>query len=360
MYSVMVYASGPVLLQFLSIFLASVDRSLDYVFNDSNVLKVFRYVDDFIVFLTVTTDYRVTVNGILNDFKQHGQGLVFTHELPENNILQALDLRLEVCDRHVCWAYSPRAKKELVSFQSAHSKVVKRGIVSSCMESALKKSCEHKMQESFDNQVSRLSAAGYPMSLLTAVAESLIQKRKTSKRATCEREPFRPVVMPYLHKVTHQLKKVACRHDVPLVFSAPNKLSKLCSRTCGGSKHGCQIKHGVCYVPCSTCVVYAIPLSCGKTYIGQTGRCINERLREHAQKVNNNVDKGAHLVAHLNSCYRCAPRFRETMILGRSNNEHARLALEAYHIKKRSADCISDTSIYLYPSEYEFMRAHLR
>ena len=30
-----------------------------------------------------------------------------------------------------------------------------------------------------------------------------------------------------------------------------------------------------------TKVVYEIPFSCGQVYIGQTGRCLNERAREH-------------------------------------------------------------------------------
>ena len=229
----------------------------------------------------------------------------------------------------------------------------------SAMDSALRKSCSHKMQQSFTNQISRLLAAGFPGSLLTAVAESLIQKRKTTQRAAAVREKLRPVVVPYLHGVTHQLKKVAGRHGVPVALSAPNKLSKLCSRTCGVSRSGCQIRHGVSYVPCAVGVVYAIPLSCGKTYVGQTGRCVNERLREHAQKVNKNTDKGAHLAAHINSCSNCEARFEGTSILGRSENEHARLALEAYHIKKRARLCISDTSLSLHSSEYDFMSARI-
>lgn len=37
----------------------------------------------------------------------------------------------------------------------------------------------------------------------------------------------RPLVLPYTHKIAHNLEKVTKRHDVPVVFSAPNRLSKL-------------------------------------------------------------------------------------------------------------------------------------
>lgn len=35
------------------------------------------------------------------------------------------------------------------------------------------------------------------------------------------------------------------------------------------------------FAECVSCVVYEIPLSCGWVYIGQAGRCLNARLREH-------------------------------------------------------------------------------
>lgn len=219
----------------VDIFLAKVGSSLSEVFSAREVLKVFRYVDYLLVLLSLDASYQDSVTNILDDFNQLGRGLVFTHELPREGMLQFLDLKLEFCVRHVCWFYQPRGKKDLLPFKSAHSKLVKRGIAMAAMDSALRKSCPHKKQESFSNQISRLLAAGFPKSLLTAVAETLLQKRKTTKRASTIQGKVRPAVVPYLHRITHQLKKVAGRHGVPLALSAPNKLSKLCSRTGGVS-----------------------------------------------------------------------------------------------------------------------------
>lgn len=41
------------------------------------------------------------------------------------------------------------------------------------------------------------------------------------------------------------------------------------------------------YVKCNEGAEYEIPLVCGKVYIGQTGRCTNDRLREHAPSLEN-------------------------------------------------------------------------
>lgn len=38
-------------------------------------------------------------------------------------------------------------------------------------------------------------------------------------------------------------------------------------------------------VKCMMGVVYMLPLTCGHVYIGQTGCCINTRLKEHKQSL---------------------------------------------------------------------------
>lgn len=217
------------------------------------------------------------------------------------------------------------------------------------------------MKLSFLNQVSRLEAAGFPRSVITAVAESLLQKFKRGTReAMTATQPLRirPQVVPYIHKVSHNLKEVAARHGVPMVFSAPEKIGRLCQSVCDRKKRGCQKKHERAFVKCSMGVVYSIPLSCGKVNIGQTERCINDRLREHAQKLTKRDDKYAHLVAHVISCG-CDARFSETKILGRSASKTAREVLEAFFIEKNKDHCVSAPSISLLPSELQFIALRL-
>lgn len=38
-------------------------------------------------------------------------------------------------------------------------------------------------------------------------------------------------------------------------------------------------RHKNKFIECATSVVYCIPLTCGKNYIGQTGKCVNDSLR---------------------------------------------------------------------------------
>lgn len=49
----------------------------------------------------------------------------------------------------------------VLPYHSAHSKLVKRGIMNLCFSNALKKSCEREMGASFAKQMARLAEAGY-------------------------------------------------------------------------------------------------------------------------------------------------------------------------------------------------------
>lgn len=124
----------------------------------------------------------------------------------------------------------------------------------------------------------------------------------------------------------------------------------MCSRIERGNNRqkGCVKKHNNSYVDCCVGVVYQIPLSCGKVYVGQTGRCVNERLREHDLSIKNHAS--GHLPNHCSACTckpLCEPLFKQVKILCRCKNSRAREIRKAYHIRKKGHDCVSEMSIVL-------------
>lgn len=135
-----------------NIFLAQIDQALECVFSPHLVTKVFRYVDNFLIVCSKQSSvtHPNLVKLVLDDFGCLGIGLTFTHEVLHKNSIQFLDLSMKVLQGHVCWAYSPRSRKELLPYDSAHFELFKRAIASLCLESALRKSCAHMMQDSFE------------------------------------------------------------------------------------------------------------------------------------------------------------------------------------------------------------------
>lgn len=349
-----------------NIFLGKMDRQIDLNLGGA-ATKIVRYVDDFLVFVK-SDSLRRRVSDVLSLFEQYGRGLSFTVELPKENELQFLDLRLFREENHVCWAYVPRSKKPILNFNSGHSKVVKMGIAASCLRSAITKSCSDRVSTSFHNQLDRLNKAGFQESVVRKVVLKLIKCVKSNwaaKEKDSEKQPTKQAVIPYVHKLAHGLKNVANRFDVRVVFSAPNKLNGVCSkvdRLLSNSKkctrkRNCGVEHNPPFVRCATCVVYCLPLNCGHIYVGQTGRCLNIRLQEHRSSVKSK--DGSNLAKHCSACG-CTPIFCEASVLSKFRDKTTREVIESFHIKRCGKRCVSAPSLNLTDKEYSYLCHTLR
>lgn len=72
------------------------------------------------------------------------------------------------------------------------------------------------------------------------------------------------------------------KFHVQVVFSAPDKLKKLCAKINSNQLHQgeCRVHYEQKYVDCRCGIVYEIPFTRGKVCVGQkTGRCVNDRVR---------------------------------------------------------------------------------
>ena len=325
--------------------------------KSTNVFKVFRFVDDYLVLFDLSTSRKADVADVLTIFQEVLHPLLITHETVTDNTIRFLDLKLTLSDEHTCWMYEPRANKPLLQYDSAHSKLVKRSIAKLCFTNALKKSCSHATTESLNRQALRLTDAGFPKFLLTSILEGLLRKEHTSEQSTCRlaAQKQKTAVVPYLHTISHNLKKIAQRANVRVAFSAPDKLSKICRITDPNRKKvaACTIKHKIKFVQCTVNVVYRVPLSCGKLYIGQTGRCLNSRLSEH--KYNVEKYQQGNLAHHCSRCG-CVPLFVKSSVVAKNREQITREIIEADLIDKLGDQCVSTPSIALLHKEKDFLR----
>uniref|UniRef100_A0A224Z1G1 Tick transposon n=1 Tax=Rhipicephalus zambeziensis TaxID=60191 RepID=A0A224Z1G1_9ACAR len=137
----------------------------------------------------------------------------------------------------------------------------------------------------------------------------------------------------------------------------------------GGSCLGCKNSSGsrkTCsfcpekrknrYVQCKSCVVYKLPLSCGGVYIGQTGRCINVRLREHLTSLT--AAGGLHLPAHCRVCG-CQPMADEATCLFGHRDKCTREVMEAFFIEREGERCVSKPSVALGEKEVRYLGSAL-
>lgn len=139
------------------------------------------------------------------------------------------------------------------------------------------------------------------------------------------------VGIPYFHRLSHNLKKIAQWVGATVVLSAPKKLSGLCTKKEMKVKKVSSYtkKHGTKFVDCVENVVYQIPLSCGRQHVGQTGRCLNGRLREHRSDVQNMYSKG--MSAHCCDC-KCMLLLKKCLVLKTHKNRLICEIIEAERI----------------------------
>lgn len=342
------------------IFLAQCDKRIAACL-DKSVVRCFRYVDDFLLILKLDDLQKsdCSVFSILELFNKCAGGLRFTHELPVNHTIQFLELSLSVADERICWEYKPRSKKEVLNYASAHSKLVKRGIVMNSLHAALQKSCPHTIEASLQGQVERLSKADYPRETVASVAEALLRELSGGKKAKADGgKQKRRVAIPYIHRLSHRLKKVAQKCGLGVLFTAPDKLMRLCPAVTEVKKPHCHTKHRDKFVACRTGVVYTIPLACGKMYIGQTGRCVNERLREHRTTVSS-LAGGGLLAKHCKRCEGCFPVYEATYVMHVGGQQKEREIVEALEIDRAGDMCVSTPSIALATKELDYLKKQM-
>ena len=163
------------------------------------------------------------------------------------------------------------------------------------------------------------------------------------------------VAIQYCYDIGHRLMKLGDEFDVQVVFKYQNKLGGLAAKT-GRRVDKCKRSgHGE-FVSCVRDTVYEIPLSCNKVYIGQSGRCINQRLYEH-KKTTESKKKIAYnsLSEHLTVCEGCKPLMNETKIIGRNGSRRVRELVEAAHICRRGENAISNGSVEMSKMEADYI-----
>lgn len=276
-------------------------------FIEARFLDVLIKIKLFFFYLNIS-HLSLAVTSFLTVFSSALYPLQLTHAVPVYNVMQCLDIKLTLSEKHVCWKYHPRINKPLLHFTSYHSKLVNRGIVNLCSINALRKSRQHAIPFGLKEHSERLIAAGFPESLLVSDDEKVLKKlqAKDSPDQDTARGKQKVAVTRYMHNTAHNLKKVANRVNAKVVFSAPEELSKMCRHTGPFRKRpvGCLKKHCSPFVARAEGVVYQIPRKCSRKYVGQTGRCVNDRLHEQNLRVSGHLDN--YLSMHCHGC-ECKP-----------------------------------------------------
>ena len=142
--------------------------------------------------------------------------------------------------------------------------------------------------------------------------------------------------LPYVKGLSESLER-ACHHlDIKFVFKSTRTLrsllTKVKTRTVKEKIKG---------------VIYRVMCSCGDTYVGETGRTLDVRLKEHKRAVRmDNQNNG--IAVHANKTLH-AIQWDSAEVLEQESNWYKRKFKEALHIKNENSPMNLDQGFQVNP-----------
>ena len=91
-------------------------------------------------------------------------------------------------------------------------------------------------------------------------------------------------------------------------------------------------------------VVYKIPCECGKVYIGETGRAMQDRIKEHDRDIRLAPTQTSAVSEHANETEHL-PIWKEVKFIDRDPHWYTRRVKEAIHIRLRPNNINRDSEI---------------
>ncbi|XP_023310001.1 uncharacterized protein LOC108904855 [Anoplophora glabripennis] len=162
----------------------------------------------------------------------------------------------------------PTLSDRYLNAQSHHYPAQKQGIINTLIHRARIISEPRHLAEELEHLRTALRGNSYK----TRNIERAIGRRHTPIE---KQEYLATTYLPYVKGCTDKIGRLLKKRNINTVFNTVRKVVAAFPKTCNND----QLQGPG---------VYNIPCSCGKVYIGQTGRHINTRLKEHKSHLKNN------------------------------------------------------------------------
>ena len=186
-----------------------------------------------------------------------------------------------------------------------------------------------------------LVSNGYP--------SSFIRKLVKTTRPTANNEPTQEfkstAVLPYIKGVSEVLCH-CLQQGVRTVFKSDTTLRSYLVRPKDALEPGKQ--EGV---------AYRIPCECGKVYIGETGRAMQDRIKEHDRDIRLAHTQTSAVSEHANETGHL-PLWNQVKFIDRDPHRYTRRVKEAIHIRLHSNNINRDNGIEIPEAWMPTIRKH--
>ena len=236
-----------------------------------------RFVDD--IFAVIPGPQVHLLDTLLSDLNSFHANIKFTVEREMDSSLPFLDvlivksgdgaLNTEVYRK-------PTHTNQYLNYSSNHPTFVKQGIVKCLKSRAVAISSNKRL---LDKEISVLHKAfrsnGYPTDVLDRLLLSESHKtRLGGESSSSQTRPFTTITLEYVPNFSEKIRRVLADFNVRTVFKSSTTLRSLLCQT----KPNDSLQR-------SKEVVYSLPCQCSDIYIGETGRPLAVRIKEHKDNV---------------------------------------------------------------------------
>lgn len=230
----------------------------------------FRYVDDTFV---VWPHGKSKLDDFLHHLNNQHPDIQFTMECEKDDQLPFLDVLIykksDGSLGHKVYR-KPTHTDRYINADSNHHPAQKQGVINTLVNRAFKISDEEHISDELNHLTKALQKNGFQKKDINRV----IRKHGHPKDRP-EKEHIGLAFLPYIQGCTDKISRIFEKSKIRTIFTPGNKISNSVV----------QIKDstGKLQMP----GVYEIPCSCGRVYIGETGRSIETRISEHRRATNN-------------------------------------------------------------------------
>ena len=237
-----------------------------------------RYVDDIFV---VWQHSRTDLQEFLYHLNHRHPSIKFTMEIEQDLSIPFLDVRItrtaEGKASHQVYR-KPTHTDRYLNFKSFHHPSVLQSVSSTLIRRAHDISDEEHLQQELQHIKTALTSInGYP-------------PRKVKTSLPRPRTPAPPhlasVFLPYIGQASHKIQRILKNVNIQVRHRSSGKL------------HSKLFTHKDRKPPDTQPGVYKIPCECGQFYVGETGRSLRTRLKEHQTSFRRNEWEKSAIVKH--------------------------------------------------------------
>ncbi|MCG8430931.1 MAG: hypothetical protein MJA29_07150, partial [Candidatus Omnitrophica bacterium] len=283
----------------------------------------YRKVDD--VFSVI--DFKDDPTELQDHLNEQDERTSFTTEKEKDHKLPFLDVLSQQSENGLITKVyrKPTHTDQYVHFSSNHPTRVKSGIVATLAERAINISSPlHLDEEILHLRKVFTEYNGYPAQFVNNVINKTLAKRRDVPRPPRDTTPV-TITLPFIGATTYKIARAIrqCAAIDVLISSQPTLKTYL--NASGKNIPKSDNPKGV---------VYQIPCSCCESYIGETGRPLNTRIKEHKASTKHQNLKSAiseHILEHPD--HNILWDSVKTICVNKHNHTQRKL-LEAINIKR--------------------------